>query len=496
MSEWRSLERPPRDDGFRPDPPPGFPRAARPMEAASSAGERAASSMYRRGRSQAIGRKKRASGGFANSVHLNSEICKMSEWRSLERSPRDDGFRPDPPPGFPRAARPMEAASSAGERAASSMYRRGRSQAIGRKKRASGGFANSVHLNSEICKMSEWRSLERPPRDDGYRPDPPPGFPRAARPMEAASSAGERAASSMYRRGRSQAIGRKKRASGGFAITTRPNSEIRKMSEWATVKSAPKVFVNGRPPPTGLPLIVRLMEAASGAGEWAAPSTCRQRRFPGAGRKKQASSGSAVPARPNSEIRKMSEWATVKSAPKVFVNARPPPAKLPLIVRLMEAASGAGEWAAPSTCRQRRIPAIGRKKRALGGFAVSARPNSDARKMSEWRSLERSPRDDGYRPDPPTGLPLNARLMEAASSAGERAASSTCRRGRSPTIGRVKGASSGLAISARSNSEIRKMSDQHPLGSFPRDARRWLEEARAGWLRGARPTNSKELHNV
>ena len=130
-------------------------------------------------------------------------------------------------------------------------------------------------------------------------------------------------------------------------------------------------------------------------------------------------------------------------------------------------------------------------------FANSVQPISENCRMTERRSLKRSPRDARYRPDlPPTGFPLAARLTEAASSAGEWAASSMYRRGRSQAIGRKKRASGGLAISSRSNSEICKMSDQHPLGSFPRDARRWLEEARAGWLRGARPTNSKELQNV
>ena len=88
---------------------------------------------------------------FANSVQPISENCRMTERRSLKRSPRDAQYRPDlPPTGSPLAARLTEAASSAGEWAASSMYRRGRSQAIGRRKRTSDGFAASARPNSKV----------------------------------------------------------------------------------------------------------------------------------------------------------------------------------------------------------------------------------------------------------------------------------------------------------------------------------------------------------
>lgn len=115
--------------------------------------------------------------------------------------------------------------------------------------------------------------------------------------------------------------------------------------------------------------------------------------------------------------------------------------------------------------------------------------------MVERRPVRSAQNDARQWPNPADRAPFIACLMEAVSSAGEWAASSMCRRGRSPTIGRKKRASSGFAPSSRPNSEICKMLDRHPLGSASRDPRHWSEEASAGPRREPRSTNSGDLQD-
>ena len=149
----------------------------------------------------------------------------MSEWRSLERSPRDDGYRPDPPPGFPRAARPMEAASSAGEWAASSMCRRGSLKLLAER---SEHQAASRSLPARIPRTAGCLNGVRSGavrKIFGIGRASPTGLPFIARLMEAASSAGEWAASSMCRRGSLKLLAER---SEHWAVSRSPPARIRR----------------------------------------------------------------------------------------------------------------------------------------------------------------------------------------------------------------------------------------------------------------------------